>query len=253
MRRPVGRKKPVISTRLAFLLIFTVFYWVFHFIIGRTSLQMSQVVFDIFTGVFTGAVIHVAIAKGFGPLLFGRGFCGWACWNASLFEILPVRGEKKKLAEHYLMYKYIILVIVLVLPVILIFCGLTFQDRKDQLKWLLIENGIIYFLGAAMAFVLSDRRAFCKYLCPAGALMTITSPMSVIKVERNHLKCSKCRRCEEACPMDIPILNYISSNQRVSHPECILCAECIKVCPTNCLTVGIGRKSTTTPEFGKSY
>jgi ferredoxin-type protein NapH len=253
MKRPLRRIKSVISTRLAILLVFTLFYWIIHFIIGKSNLQLSQVVFDLFAGVFTGVVVHIAIAKGFGPLLFGRGFCGWVCWNAFFFDILPVRKSKKKLPEKYLIYKYFVLVVVLLIPIPLLLAGHYFQDRNAQFKWLLIENAVIYFIGLLLAFFLGDRRAFCKYLCPAGALMTLTSTKSVLKVEKNHLKCNKCRKCEEVCPMDVPVTHYVLQGQRVNHPECILCAECVTHCPKGCLTIGIGRSAKTTPEFGRSF
>ncbi len=38
--------------------------------------------FFLFTGVFEAATIHYAVAKIFGPLVFGRGWCGYACWTA---------------------------------------------------------------------------------------------------------------------------------------------------------------------------
>lgn len=253
MRRPVRKFKPALTNRLAFLFIFTLFYWGYHFIYQKTSLQLSQVIFNLTAGVFAGAVMHVAAAKFFGPLLLGRSFCGWACWNASVFDILPVRKQRRRLPDKYFSYKFVVLLVVLVLPFPFIAAGLNFQGGAWQFKWLLTENLLIYVLGIILTFVLGDRRAFCKYICPAGALMTFTSPRSILKVEKNHLQCNKCRKCEEVCPMDVPVLSYISANQRVSHPECILCAECIRQCPKNCLTMGIGRKSRTTPEFGKSY
>ncbi len=253
VQKLVNKMKLVISTRLAFLLLFTLFYWGYHFIFRQTNLQLSQVVFNLSAGVFTGAVIHVSIAKVCGPLVFGRGFCGWACWNASVFDLLPVRKARRKLPDKFFLGKYIVLVLALLLPFLFILAGFYFQDRSSQFTWLLAENAVIYGLGIVLALGLRDRRAFCKYLCPAGALMTVTSPRSILKIEKNHLHCNGCRRCEEACPMDVPVLQYISANQRVSHPECILCTECIKVCPKNCLTVGIGQKTDTTPEFGRSY
>ena len=255
MKKPVDKIKSVISTRLAFLIFFALYYWGFHFIFRQTNLQLSQVVFNLAAGVFAGAVVHVAVAKAFGPLLFGRGFCGWACWNAAVFDLLPIKKVKKKSpeSEKYYVYKHIVLAFTLALPLVLIWLGLNFQQPLAQFKWLLIENAAIYVTGIALAFWLGDRRAFCKYVCPAGALMTMASPRSILKVEKNHLKCNKCRRCEEVCPMDVPVFNYINAGQRVNHPECILCAECVKHCPKNCLTIGIGRKSDTTPDFGRSY
>lgn len=253
MKKPVQTVKPVISSRIIFMLLFTLFYWGVIFIYKKTSLQLSQVIFDLAAGVFAGAVTHVAMSKVFGPLLFGRGFCGWVCWNASVFEMLPTRKRKSYVSEKYYVLRYVVLVVLLVVPFLLLAAGFGFQGHGAQFKWLLIENGIVYVIGIGMTFVLGDKRAFCKYLCPSAALMTITSQASLLKVEKNHLKCNKCGICEQVCPMDVPILSYIATNQRVSHPECILCTECVKHCPRNCLTVGIGRKTETTPELGKSY
>ena len=252
MKEPAHRNNPVISTRLAFLMMFTLIYWGFYFLLRGTSLQLNQVVFNLASGIFAGAVTHVAFTKIIGPLLFGRGFCGWACWNAGLFESLPSGKVKKCLPEGFYVIKYAVLIAAILLPIIFIWWGGDYKSEDFQLKSLLIINAAIYAIGAFLAWVLGDRRAFCKYLCPSGALMTLTSPLSVLKIEKNHLKCSRCLRCEEICPMDIPILQYISNNQRVAHPECILCAECVKHCPRQCLTIGTGRKSDTTPEFGRS-
>lgn len=253
MTKPVKNLRPVIPARLAFLFAFTVFYWGFHFIFRKTSFQMSQVVFDLFAGVLSGAVTHVLMAKLLGPLLFGRSFCGWVCWNAFVFDIVPVKKKKVQINQLYFRFKYVTLAIVLILPFILLLMGYGFTSRYGQLRWLLTENAVIYLLGIWLSVWLGDRRAFCKYLCPAGALMTLTSTKSVIKVEKNHIRCSKCRKCEEACPMGVPVLDYISTGQRVSHPECILCAECVNQCPRRCLTVGIGKKSQTTPELSRSF
>lgn len=253
MRLPVRRHKPVISTRIAFLLMFTVFYWGFNFLTRKTSLQLNQAVTNLAAGIVAGAVAHVTFAKILGPLLFGRAFCGWACWNAGIFEVLPAGEVKKRLPEIFYVIKYPMLMVALLVPVILTWRGDSYQTETFQLKSLLIINIAIYAIGIVLAWVLGDRRAFCKYLCPSAALMTITAPMSVLKIEKNHLQCSKCHRCEEVCPMDIPVLKYISNNLRVAHPECILCAECVRYCPRHCLTVGTGRKSDTTPQYGRSY
>ena len=43
------------------------------------------------SGVFEAATIHYAVAKIFGPLLFGRGWCGYACWTAMVLEFLPYK------------------------------------------------------------------------------------------------------------------------------------------------------------------
>ena len=43
------------------------------------NMQIEGFWYYLFTGVFEAATIHYAVAKIFGPLLFGRGWCGYAC------------------------------------------------------------------------------------------------------------------------------------------------------------------------------
>ena len=51
-------------------------------VICRENMQLEGFWYYLFLGVFEAAVIHYAVAKIFGPLLFGRGWCGYACWTA---------------------------------------------------------------------------------------------------------------------------------------------------------------------------
>ena len=51
-------------------------------LICRENMQIEGFWYYLFTGVFEAATIHYAVAKIFGPLLFGRGWCGYACWTA---------------------------------------------------------------------------------------------------------------------------------------------------------------------------
>ena len=51
-------------------------------LICRENMQIEGFWYYLFLGVFEAAVIHYAVAKLFGPLVFGRGWCGYACWTA---------------------------------------------------------------------------------------------------------------------------------------------------------------------------
>ena len=48
-------------------------------LICNENMQLEGFWYYLFTGVFEAATIHYAVAKIFGPLLFGRGWCGYAC------------------------------------------------------------------------------------------------------------------------------------------------------------------------------
>lgn len=55
------------------------------------NMQIEGFWYYLFTGVFKAATIHYAVAKIFGPLLFGRGWCGYACWTAMVLDLLPFK------------------------------------------------------------------------------------------------------------------------------------------------------------------
>ena len=57
-------------------------------LICNENMQIEGFWYYLFTGVFETATIHYAIAKVFGPLIFGRGWCGYACWTAMLLDLL---------------------------------------------------------------------------------------------------------------------------------------------------------------------
>lgn len=69
-------------------------------VISRENMQIEGFWYYLFLGVFEAATIHYAVAKIFGPLLFGRGWCGYACWTAMVLDLLPYkrpRSPRRKL------------------------------------------------------------------------------------------------------------------------------------------------------------
>lgn len=48
-------------------------------IISQENMQIEGFWYYLFLGTFEAATIHYAFAKIFGPLIFGRGWCGYAC------------------------------------------------------------------------------------------------------------------------------------------------------------------------------
>jgi polyferredoxin len=88
------RRKRWIGRRIAQFLI-GVYMLVFLGFIERENMQIEGFFFYLLAGIFAGAVIHYLVAKLVGPLLFNRGWCGWACWTAMLLDLLPFRHNKK--------------------------------------------------------------------------------------------------------------------------------------------------------------
>ncbi|WP_329735579.1 hypothetical protein [Catenibacterium mitsuokai] len=64
-------------------------------IISQENMQIEGFWYYLFLGTFEAATIHYAIAKIFGPLIFGRGWCGYACWTAMILDFLPFKRPQK--------------------------------------------------------------------------------------------------------------------------------------------------------------
>ncbi len=63
-------------------------------LLSNENMQIEGFWYYLFLGVFEAAVIHYAVAKIFGPLFFGRGWCGYACWTAMVLELLPFKTPR---------------------------------------------------------------------------------------------------------------------------------------------------------------
>ncbi len=93
---------------------------------------------------------------------------------------------------------------------------------------LLASYGIgLAILVVALAGSLLYDRFFCKYLCPAGALLGLLSKVSFLNIRRDADACIECGRCDKACMMNIPV----ATADVVTSSECISCNECVTACP----------------------
>ena len=87
------RKKKPSGRRLAQLLI-GIYMLDFLGLLMKENMQLEGFFFHLLTGFFAGSVIHYMVAKIFGPVLYGRGYCGWACWTAMVLDFLPYKRNK---------------------------------------------------------------------------------------------------------------------------------------------------------------
>ena len=83
------------ARRIAQLLV-GVYMLAYLGLICGENMQIEGFWYYLFSGVFEAATIHYAVAKIFGPLLFGRGWCGYACWTAMVLDFLPYKIPKRR-------------------------------------------------------------------------------------------------------------------------------------------------------------
>lgn len=200
-------------------------------IISNENMQIEGFWYYLFTGVFEAATIHYAIAKIFGPLLFGRGWCGYACWTAMILDLLPYKTPAEP-RKKFGFIRYIMFVVsfVFVASLFILRAG----NMEKIMFWsFLIGNIVYYAVGVILAYVLKDNRAFCKYICPITVFLKPMSYYSAMRITCDKANCVSCGKCKKVCPMDVDMTD--NSRSRVNGTECILCMECVEVCPKKAL------------------
>ncbi len=226
-KKSLGRKVSIIMI-LPVLLLFVP-------IVNNENFQLEGVALLILVGFFSKGVIHYAIAKVFGPLIWGRGFCGWACWTAAILDWLPIKKEGN-IPPRLRHFRYLALVISILIPIVLIYF-LSYDVRlnylnKNEMVWMFTGNVIYYIIGIPLAFIFKDRRAFCKIACPVSLVMKLPASISIVRVKPSGNKCIQCSKCNKNCPMDVDVMSFINRGEKVKSSECILCMECRNVCPS---------------------
>lgn len=207
-------------------------YLFFHVgILGHENLSLSGFWYCLFLGVFEAAVVHFLVAKVLGPLLFGRGWCGYACWTAMVLDLFPYNAPQNP-RKNWGYIRYVTFLVIL--------CGvaslfiLKLSNLDLIIYYIFIGGNLIYYVvGIILAYKLKDNRAFCKYICPITVFLKISSYFSLLRVKIDEDLCVDCGKCIKSCPMDVDILD--NSRKRENATECILCLNCIHSCSKNAL------------------
>lgn len=194
-------------------------------------------------------VFIVILATAF---LLKRGFCSWVCPVGLLSEYLAkihvLIFDRPRNLPRWLDYplrslKYLILLFflwaVLVQMNVIDLQKFIYSpyNKVADIKMLLFFINMSSFtarvlIGLALLSILV-RFFWCRYLCPYGALLGLTSWASLFKIRRNPDTCTDCRECTKACPMNIKV----HKEKVVMSDECNACLQCVAVCPVeNTLT-----------------
>ena len=87
--------------------------------------------------------------------------------------------------------------------------------------------------GAILALCVFLYRAFCRFLCPLGAIYSLFSRLALLAVRVDKDLCDQCGACVRVCQMDV---------KRVGDHECIHCGQCAQVCHKQAIYFGKERK-----------
>ena len=108
------------------------------------------------------------------------------------------------------------------------------------------------FIGSIFITILGlnflERRFWCKYLCPLGALLGILSRYSLLKREVSE-GCTSCGICASRCQGGA----IHEKNDVWNNTECLACFDCDDVCPQKAVTFGLGRKMHPSMDIGRRH
>lgn len=177
--------------------------------------------------------------------LFRKAFCSWLCPVGTLSEYLwrigkkifghnvrvcswvdiPLRGLK-----YLLLGFFIWAVSSMSADSIAAFMrsdyGLIADVKMLNFFRMIGETGSIVIVTLMVASVFIQN-FWCRYLCPYGALLGLTSLLSPLGIRRNSEACIDCSKCAKACPSALPVDKLLT----IRSAECSACLECVAVCP----------------------
>ncbi|MEA3432423.1 MAG: 4Fe-4S binding protein [candidate division WOR-3 bacterium] len=218
--------------------------------LARTSCPIGILQHFIITKSFPFYVIGVFGTVG---IFLGRWTCGWLCPFGFLQDLLhKIKSKKLRMKRQITISKYIVLVVlVIVIPFVTLeswFCKLCPQRTLEggipialgflggELKSQILSSPLFYLkAGILVAVILLSvfiKRFFCRTICPLGAILGLFNRISLLRLRVDELRCDRCERCREICPVDINI--YEDPNS----PECVRCMECRKVCNRDAIKLG---------------
>jgi ferredoxin len=174
-----------------------------------------------------------------------KSFCSWICPVGFLSESLARLG-RRVFRRNFRPWKWLDIPLRGLKYVILLFFVYAVAKMSDAALQTFIQSpynkvadvkmGLFFvrlgtvggsvLLALAVLSILVNG-AWCRYLCPYGALLGLIARFSPLRVERNADACIDCGLCDKACMARLPV----SALASISSVECTGCIDCIASCP----------------------
>lgn len=169
-------------------------------------------------------------------LLWGRGvFCGWLCPFGALQELINEVARKLRIPQYELPFavherlwaiKYIILLVLFGISLE----SMMLAEKAAEVEpfktaiMLKFDRQWWFVLYAVILLVVNifTRKVFCRYLCPLGAALSVSSRVRLFDWLKRRKECGNpCQLCAKECE-----IQAIHPDGHINHNECHYCLDC---------------------------
>ncbi len=169
-------------------------------------------------------------------LLWGRGiFCGWLCPFGALQEIagviaralrLPRVAISEGLGERLSAIKYLAALVIFGLAIWSSDAAQVAAEIEPFKTAIVVGFArhwpYVLYAGILVAAGLFVERAFCRFLCPLGAVLGVLGRWHVMRWLRQRPQCGNpCAACQRLCPVAA-----IRGDGSIDMNECFQCLDC---------------------------
>jgi ferredoxin-type protein NapH len=226
-----------------------------HLVIPMMILPAALTESIIFPGSIIGGFANISsmvVLWLFATVVLGRGFCSWGCfyggWDDG-FSRVRRRPIIKKMSETWKWMPFAALLLVSLtaaLTLIPTYCDwiCPFKAVTEFEKVTSVESaakaGVFISLFAGLVVVLpvmTRKRTQCSFLCPLGAINTLSNKVTPFNVTVVKERCNECYKCVDVCPL-FAITKEGIHDGKIS-VFCSKCGKCVDSCSKNALVYGI--------------
>ena len=193
-----------------------------------------------------GLVLFLLLVPILLSLFWGRIFCGWMCPIGAAQELISNKRFRVKMPiavdQPLKKLKYLLLA---GFSLATLWTGVNYFGHHEPFKTLFNFDGStlsFVLLALVLAWSIVTERPFCRYICPLGAILAITSRCSRCKVSLDRSTCVHCHLCAKSGCCPTGALRMESTGPAalpvIDAAECIHCGKCGQKCPRNALSRG---------------
>jgi ferredoxin-type protein NapH len=185
-------------------------------------------------------------------IVLGRGFCSWGCfyggWDDG-FSRIKKKPVIKKISELWKWMPFAVLIIVMLtaaLSMMPTYCSwiCPFKAVTEFEQVTSVESatkaGIFLSLFGGLVVVLpvmTRKRTQCSFLCPLGAINSLSNKITPFTVKIDKGSCNECFKCVEVCPL------YALTPEDIKAGKvslfCSKCGKCVDACSKKAIHYGI--------------